>query len=473
MSQSTLPAGGPAPTASSRTEAGILLRIALPLWAGYVAEVAMWYTDMAAVGRLGSVELAAVGLAGDVLFEVLFILMGLVSIAGVLVAQALGANSIDDAAAGVRQGLWVSLAVSIPGTVLCWWLADLLSFTGQDPRVIELGRAYMEALSWCVLPLVAFSVLRSFMAALSRTRAVMVVTVGVAIVKPALTIFLVFGVGDWPGLGVAGAGWATSIDCWIILAALGLHIVRTPALKRYRLLAGPWGIDLSLWREIFRLGLPVAGMTLAEGAMFVAIAILAGRLGADVLAACQIVLNWMTLAFVAAISLGEAAMVRVAYAMGQGNPLRARRVGLLGGALTLIAMTAAGVVAVAAPGLIGAIFLDGDTPGDLAVLSLTAELLAIAALFQLFDGLQAVMSRALRGLKDTLAPLWIAGAGYWVLGIPGGYLLAFPLQLGGAGLWWGLAIGLCVAGVLLAVRFERHTRALIAVNDVRKGPTAS
>jgi MATE family multidrug resistance protein len=462
MTQTTAPARGPALAASLRREAGILLRIALPLWAGYVAEVVMWYTDMAVVGRIGSGELAAVGLAGDVLFELLFILMGLVSIAGVLVAQALGASSIKDAAAGVRQGLLVGCAVAVPVTALCWGLADLLSLTGQDPRVIAIAREYMAVVSWSVLPLIAFSVLRSFMAALARTRVVMAITVAVALVKPGLTYVLVFGWAGVPGLGVAGAGLATSAACWAMALALALAIHRAPDLAAYRVFEGPWRIDLKVWREIFRLGVPVAGMTAVEGAMFVVVAVLAGRLGADVLAACQIVLNWMTLAFVAAIALGEAAMVRVAFAMGQGNPGRARTVGWLGGAITLAAMTIGGAIGILAPGVIGAIFLDAEGEANIAVLALTAELLAIAALFQLFDGLQAVMARALRGLKDTLAPLWIAAAGYWVLGIPGGYLLAFPLGLGSAGLWWGLAIGLVVAGLLLAVRFEQHTRVLIA-----------
>lgn len=438
-----------------------LLAIALPLAAAYLAEVAMMLTDMVIVGRLGSVELAAVGLAGDLVFELLFICMGIASIVGVLVAQASGSGQPQFAGHAVRQGLWVATALSIAGTALCWNLASLLALTGQDPRVIALAEDYVHAVAWCFLPSMWFVVLRNFVTALSRARSVMVITIAAIALNLMLNYTLVFGKFGFPALGVAGAGWGTTIVCWVMFAALTRHIVRAADLKIYRIFGGLRAVDLSLCLEILRLGLPVAGITMVEGGMFAVVAILMGVLGANSLAANQIVFGWATTAIVVAIAVGEATMVRVAYGIGAGNPRAARRAGYLGIALGALFMAAMAALALSIPEYIAALFLDIDDPANADVLALAVTLFSIAALFQIFDGTQAIASRALRGLKDTFVPMWIGAVGYWVFGVTGGYVLAFPLGLDGPGLWWGLALGLSVAGVVLTWRFHVRIGALI------------
>jgi MATE family multidrug resistance protein len=438
-----------------RQEVRSLLVIAAPLAAAYLAEIAMMITDMAIVGRLGSVQLAAVGLAGDLMIEIMLFGMAIVSIVGVLVAQTIGAGDAQSGAHHLRQGLWLATALSIPSTLLCWNLMPLLALTDQDPAVLAFGESYLRAAVWCILPSLWFVVLREFVAALSRPQSVMVITVAAVALNAVLSYGLVHGAFGLPALGVAGAGWATSIVCWVMFAALAWHMTRAARFRPYRVFHALSRLDPAACRQILTLGLPLGGLALMEGGLFAVTAILMGVLGAEALAANQIVIAAIGTTFVVAMALGEAAAIRVAYGIGAGDPAQAQRAGLLGIGLGVLVMAAAAVVFLAAPETLAGLFLDLGDPANREVVELAAGLFVIAAVFQIFDGVQAISSRALRGLRDTFAPMWIAGLGYWGFGIPGGYLLAFVFGYGASGLWWGLALGLSVTAVMLAWRFFR------------------
>lgn len=448
----------PTRTAESR----VLLKIALPLIAAYLAELAMFITTKIVVGQLGYLELAAVGLAGELSFEVLVILMGLLSIVGVLVAQADGAGQRRNAGHAARQGFIVAAVIGLPATVLVWNLGALLALTGQDPRVVALATPYLHGLAGFVLPVLWFAVLRSFVTPLARTGAVMVITVAAVGLNYLLTLGLVHGDFGLPALGAAGAGWATTIVSWAMLGALALHTFRTPELRGYGLFRGRLRFDPAVCAEIARLGLPVAGLVLLEAGLFMAVAVLSGVLGAETLAAYEVLMGWIGIPFVIALGLAEATMVRVAHGIGRGSPAAARQAGLLGIAMGVSVLALLVVVPLGLSELIVRIFLAPEDPGFARVSALAAQLLVIVAVFQVFDGLQALASRALRGIRDTVVPLWLAAFGYWVLGVGGGCLLAFPLGLGAEGLWWGLALGLIVTANLLAWRFVRLTGRLMA-----------
>jgi len=450
--------GGPA-LPSWSAESRVLLRIALPLVAAYLAEIAMFMTTRIVVGRLGYHELAAVGLAGDLSFEVLVISMGVLSIVGVLVAQGVGTGRKQDARNAARQGFIVATTIGAPAALLVWNLAPLLALTGQDPEVVALAAPYLHALASFVLPVLWFAVLRNFVAALGHTGAVMVITVAAVGLNYVLTLGLVGGAFGLPSLGIAGAGWATTIVSWIMLACLALYVLKVPHLREYALFVGRLRLDPRVCREIARLGLPAAGLVALESGLFTVVSILSGVIGAEPLAAYQVLMGWIAIPFVIALGLAEATMVRVAYGLGRNSLDWSRRAGLLGIGIGLGTIGALIVVPLGLPELITRIFLDPADPGFDAIAALAARLFQIVVIFQVFDGLQAITSRALRGLRDTLAPLWLAGFGYWVIGIGGGCLLAFPMGLGTIGLWWGMALGLMTTGSLLAWRFLRLTRA--------------
>ena len=446
----------------TRSEAVTLMRIALPLSAAYLAEFAMFVTTKMVVGKLGYYELAAVGIAGNLSFEILVILMGLLSIVGVLCAQAEGAGEKKQAGLAVRQGIFVSLLLGTPSMILVWHLNIILEWTDQDPRVLQLVVPYLHGLSACVLPMLFFAVLRNFVSALARPQAVMAITTVAVLVNYLLTLWLVHGGWGIPPLGLFGAGLATSIVSWLMFLALLWHVYQTAALRGYGIFAERWKLDTAICKEIMVLGLPVAGLVFLEAGMFSAASILSGIISAETLAAYEIVMSWVGIPFVIALGIAEATMVRVAHGAGRNRLDTARQSGILGmfiGVLILVMMM---IIPLGFAAYIIDIFITPSDPGFTVVSLLSIEFLTIAAIFQVFDGLQAIAARALRGVKDSVVPLWIAGFGYWILGIGGGSWLAFWMDFGGVGLWWGLAMGLTATGLLLGYRFHQLSRKLIS-----------
>jgi MATE family multidrug resistance protein len=438
---------------SPRFEARILLTIAGPLIAAYVAEFAMTLTTKAIVGRLGYLELAGIGLASDSASEILVVLAGLLSVVGVLVAQAEGAGRKNEAGVAARQGFIVATVLGLIASVMVWHLDSALALTGQDPEIIALMGPYLKPLSGAILPMLWFFVLRTFVASLAKTGAVMVITIVAVGLNYVLCVGLVEGAYGLPALGVAGAGWAKTIVSVFMLLTLLAYAYLTPLFRGYGVFHGRLKLDLGICREIFRLGIPVAGIMILEASLFAAVAIFSGILGAIALATSQVMLAWIGIAFVTAHGLAEAGMVRVAHGAGRGNLAASRQAGLLTFGMGVAWLILLAAVPLSFPEPLVRVFLDPSDPGFEQVLALTTKLLVLAAFFQIFDGLQVMASLALRGMKDAIVPLWLAALGYWVLGAGGGWLLAFPMGMGAEGLWWGLAIGLTVTGSLLATRF--------------------
>ncbi|MEM7670467.1 MAG: MATE family efflux transporter [Pseudomonadota bacterium] len=434
-------------------ETGRLLTIAGPLAAAYLAELAMSLTTKSIVGQLGYRELASIGLAADTAAEIVVVLVGLLSVVGVLVAQAEGGDRKADAGLAARQGLIVATLLGVAATAVIWYLDVLLAATGQDRQIIVLMGPYLQPLSLSILPVLWFFALRTFVAALAKTWAILMITSCAVGLNYVLCAGLVHGAYGLPELGVSGAGWAKTIVALLMLVALLSYTYFTPTFRGYGLFRGRLRLDPGVCREIFRLGIPVAGIVILEAGLFAAVAIFSGQLGAVPLATYQVMLAWIGIAFMTAHGLAESAMVRVAYWVGRDSLASARQAGLLTfgmGVGWLVLLTA---VPLNYPEPLVRIFLDESDPGFSKVLSLTTQLLYLASFFQIFDGLQVMASLALRGLKDTIVPLWCAALGYWVFGVAGGWILAFPLEMGAHGLWWGMAFGLTITGSLLAIRF--------------------
>lgn len=443
---------------SAGAETRALLSIAGPLIASYAAEFAILLTTKIIVGRLGYLEFGAIGLASDASAAVTLVLVSLFSIVGVLVAQADGAGRPGDAGLAGRQGLILATLIAVPAMILVWNLDGILALTGQDPEVIALMGPYLGPHALSILPMFWFFVLRTFVAALARTQAVMVITVLAVGLNWALCTALVEGAWGLPEMGVAGAGWARVGVTVFMLAALAAYTYLTPNFRGYGLFHGRIRIDWRVIGEIVRLGLPVVAIVALETGMFTSVSIFSGILGPIALATYHVMLAWLGIAFMTARGLAEAGMVRVAWGVGRGSRASARRSGLLVFALGTAWLTMLAAVPLSFPETLVSVFLSRTDPGFEQVLARVAGLLVLAAFFQIFDGLQVLASLALRGLRDTVVPLWLAAIGYLLVGVLGGWALAFPLGLKAEGLWWGMASGLTVTGTLLAIRFAALTR---------------
>ena len=444
--------------APHRTELRATIAVAAPLCAGNLAQMAMGFVDTVMVGRLGGEAIAAAGLGSMLFFTTGMMLQGVLSAASPLAAHADGAGDRRAAAQIGSDGLALAVAMAAPMVAAMLLLEPLLVGLGYDRVLAGHIGEFLRAIVWGVPPFLAFGALRSLLAALARTRPVMVVLLLCIPGNAFLNWILIFGHLGSPPLGIAGAGYASAAVMWLMFAGLTLYIRLRPSLARLGLFRG---MAASRWpglRAILRLGLPIGGIMGLEVGVFALASVLMGVLGVASLGANQIELNCSGITFMVPLGIGQAATVRVAFELGAGRPLAARRAAAVALGLGVAFMGVTAVVLGTAARPIIAVYLDVDAPDNAAVVAIALKLFLVAALFQVVDGTQTIAAGALRGYKDTTVPMLLAGIGYWGLGAVGAWTLAFPLGHGAVGLWVGLALGLAVVAVLLAARLHAVAR---------------
>jgi multidrug resistance protein, MATE family len=430
------------------------LALGSPLAAANLAQMAMGVTNTLMVGRLGAMPLAAAGLGGMVYFTIGIILQGVLFAVAPLVAHALGAGERSAAGRTAGAGLVFGVLLAVPFVAALMLFDRLLEAVGYDAALAaEIGR-YLRALAWGGVAFLGFGVLRSLLAALSHARSVMVVLIACIAGNALLNWALIFGRLGAPALGVEGSGYASAINQWLMLAGLALCIRTMPGLAGLHMLRGGLAMSRTEMSRILRLGLPIGAIRGMEAGVFLAASVLMGLLGASALAAHQLVLNCASISFMVPLGLSQAATVRVAYEVGAGRERAARRAGFVALALGVGFMGMAAVVLWTAPQAIIGAYVDIANPANREVVRIARQLLAIAAIFQVVDGMQTIAAGALRGYRDTMVPLLLAAFGYWGAGFVGSWVLAFPLGYGPVGLWWGLAFGLAVVAALLTLRLH-------------------
>ncbi len=444
-----------------RKEIRQTLKLAGPIILAQLAQVSMTFVDTVMVGWLGTRQLAGVALGGAVLFPLVVVSLGILMAVGPMVAQGHGGGDRKAIKGAVRQGLWLATLLAVAATLAVWQGSWLLRWSGQEEEMIVLAEGYLRAIMWGVAPHLWFAVLRCFMEGLSRPRVVLVVTVGGLLLNVAGNYVLMYGKLGFPALGLVGCGWASTLVYWTMFLAMVFFVRRSEGLRSYRLLSRLSRPDWHQFLEVFRIGWPIGAMLGFEVGLFSATALLMGLFGKTALAAHQIALQCAGYTYMVPLGLSLAVSVRVGQAIGRRDLEGARRAGHVGMGLGPSFMVVAALCFWLFPRSIVSLFLDTNSVANNEVVLHTVGFLTIAAIFQVFDGLQATAAGALRGLKDTRTPMIVALVAYWIVGLSSGYLLAFQFGWQGTGLWWGLVLGLSTAALLLFWRFNSQVRAAI------------
>jgi MATE family multidrug resistance protein len=433
-----------------------MFALAVPVVVAELGWIAMGIVDTLMVGRLSAEAIGAVGL-GTALFNAGAVFsMGMLLGLDTLVSQAFGAGRLHECHRWLLHGTVLSLVLSLPVTAMFFALSGRLDGWGMDPHVLQLTRPYLDTVAWSTLPLLLFFCFRRYLQGLGLVRPIMIALVVANVANACTNWILIYGRFGAPALGVAGAAWATVASRVVMCVYLLMVIVLRERTARPRLLEMPMRVDVQSMRRLVTLGLPAALQFTLEVGVFAAASALAGRLTATSLAAHQIALNLAGLTFMVPFGIASAGAVRVGHAIGAGDGPGAARAGWTALLLGAVFMSAAAVTFLAVPHqLIGAF------THDPFVLRTGVSLLAVAAVFQLFDGLQGVGTGILRGLGDTRTPmLWNLFA-HWVLGLPLAYMLAFHVGMGVTGLWWGLSVGLIICGVALVAVWRRRIQTVL------------
>jgi MATE family multidrug resistance protein len=434
------------------------LQLAMPVVVGMVASFSMNFVDTLMAGRLPDKEIAMAGIAtgGAVWGAVLMFVLGLLMSLQPVVAQLDGAGNRPAGGAAARQGMWIALVIGVPYLLYMRSGRHLLEWMQVGADIVPTAVEYMDALSWGAPAMCLLLVLRFFSEGGGNTRLTMYMGLLGVVLNVPLNYILMFGKLGAPALGAEGCGLATAIVIWAQLLLMFFYVRWRPHFKDFDLF-GRW--DWPQWAAIWRLirvGLPIGTAIFVEGSLFIAAALLIARLGALPASAHLIAINYSALMFMVPLGLASAVTTRVGNALGRGQPEAARYAGLIGLALVLLTQTLGAATMLSFPGFIVRIYTD-----DPAITAIAVSLLFYSAIFQYSDGIQICAAGALRGLKDTLVPMFINILSYLVLGLSAGYYLTFNKAMGAAGMWIGMIIGLSFGAVLLLGRFLLKSRQLI------------
>jgi MATE family multidrug resistance protein len=342
--------------------------------------------------------------------------------------------------------VWLALLVTLPIVGVVYLINSLLPLLGLPSGVLVLARPYLAVIGWSLAPLLLYVAFRRYLQAMGIVRPVTYTLIAANVVNAGSNWILVFGHFGAPAMGVIGSAYATLAARCVMAVTLLVVILRRDRMQP-RLRQTPLSLDLERVRTLIALGFPAGAQMLLEVGVFASATALAGRVSTTALAAHQIAIHLASATFMIPYGLASAAAVRVGQAVGRHEPRRALTAGWTAIALGVGFMATAALVFLTIPALLIRAFTV-----DVEVIGIGVRLLFVAAVFQLFDGVQGVTTGALRGLGDTrTAMLWNLG-GHWAVGLPLGYLLCFRWGYGLVGLWWGLSVGLMICGVgLLAV----------------------
>ncbi|MFY9951760.1 MATE family efflux transporter [Bradyrhizobium sp.] len=429
------------------------LKLAAPIALTQLGQVAMMTTDLAFIGRLGEDAVAAAALAGTVYFVSFTFGMGLMSAVAPLAAQAFGARNPHLIRRALRTGLWAALLIALPIMAFPLRGEQILLALGQAGVPARLAQQYLFGLAWGVMPALWFLAIRGFMSAIHRPQPILWITLVAIPANALLAYLLIYGELGLPRLELFGAGLATTIvNFGTFIAGIWFATRRRP-FRKYHVLGHVWRIDWALMRQLLVIGAPISVAFLLEYGLFSAAALLMGLISTAALAAHQVALQVTAILFMVPFGIALAATVRVGHAVGRHDANAARRAGLVATLLGIVLASALTLAVVVARFAIARAFFGEASDGAGAAGELTATLLLVGATFFVTDAVQTIVAGSLRGMNDTRIPLLLAAIGYWIIGFPCAYGLAFFAQLGAVGVWIGLSGGTAIYALLLILRF--------------------
>jgi MATE family multidrug resistance protein len=460
------------PLAAARTELSALLRLALPLIASQLAHMLMVLTDTLMMARLSPEALAGGGLGAASYSFVSIFCIGVIAAVGTLVSIRQGAGDTLGATRLTQAGLWLAWIMAVVAGLLLWNLSPVLLLAGQRPENVGAAAQFLTLLPFALPGYLSFMALRGFSSAIGRTSPIMVISLAGTLANYALNHIFIEGLFGLPKMGLVGIGLVTAVVANLMALALAWHVRRHRAYAAFPIRQGLLRPSLAALRELWRLGLPIGGTYAVEVGLFAFAALCMGTMGSTQLGAHQIALQIVSVAFMVPAGLSYAVTMRIGKHYGAGRLQAARLAGRVAIGFGGVAMFGFAALFWLAARPLVELFLDAGDPAFAPVIELAISLLAVAAWFELFDGVQTIAMGAIRGLKDARTTFLVGLGCYWLIGAPAAWWFAFTLHGGAVGVWWGLALGLLCTAVSLSIAFEWRIERIIRLGALTSAPPA-
>lgn len=441
-------------THTLKQKAGQFLHILFPILITQIALSAITFFDTNMSGKFGTNDLAGVAIGTSLWIPIQTGLSGILMGITPIVSHLLGSKKNKDVAYQVTQGMWLSLFISVLvlaiGSLI---LSPVLYFMNLEPQVRDIAFRFLCAISFGIIPLFGYTVLRSCIDALGQTRISMLITLIALPVNVGLNYLLIFGNFGFPRLGGVGAGVASAITYWVIFVVALYFIYRFEPFNSLQLFRKFYSVSLTSFKELLKIGVPIGFSIFFETAVFSAVTLLMSRFDTVTIAAHQAAINFASTLYMIPLSICMSLTILVGFESGSGRLKDARQYSIMGiGSAAVLSLLTALVLLFAGNSVAG---LYSDEP---EVITLIQHFLIYAIFFQISDAIATPTQGVLRGYKDVNPAFIICFAAYWVIGLPTGYLLATYTDMGAYGYWVGLIAGLAIGAILLLSRLVKVQR---------------
>ncbi|MFB9864966.1 MATE family efflux transporter [Rufibacter immobilis] len=423
--------------------------LAYPVVLSQLGHILVSVADSVMAGRIGTLQLAAASLGNSIFTITLVFGLGISFSITPLVARADGRKNHTRIALVLLNGLFLNTIMGVLLFLAFWGLSPLIAYLNQPEEVVRLAIPYVNILFLSMVPLMVFQAFKQFAEGLSLTKQSMYISILANVLNVGLNYVLIYGKLGMPALGLNGAAWATLISRVIMAIMMGMFVFMAPRFARYRHYLRFQSISWTHIVRMLKIGFPISLQMIFEMGAFSFSAVMIGWVGAMELAAHQIALNIASVTYMMASGISAAATIRVGKLRGSGDLEGTKTAGYSSLIMGVVFMATSATLIILCKDLIPHLYVK-----DEMVHALAAQLLIIAAVFQLSDGVQVVGLGALRGLEDVKVPSMISLFSYWLIALPVGYALGFWLGMGAIGIWLGLFTGLTIAAVLLFFRFR-------------------
>ena len=444
------------------------LKLSGPVIMGLLGHTFVAFADNIMVGQLGTAELAAVSLGNSFVFIAMSLGIGFSTAITPLVAESDGANDVKAGRSALKHGLVLCTILGFALFGMMLLMKPLMHHMNQPQEVVELALPYLDVVAFSLIPLVIFQAFKQFSEGLSQTKYPMYATIVSNVVNITLNYLLIFGSFGFPKMGIVGAGIGTLISRIVMVVMIWYQLSSRKKFHDYVTHFNFRLLELAKLKHILKLGFPSALQFFFEVAIFTSAIWLSGVLGKNAQAANQIALNLSSMTYMVGMGLGVVAMIRVGNQKGLKDYFNLRRIAQSVFLLTLFFEIIFAIFFLFGRDFLPTIYLDTtdvvNQLDNIEVITLGAELLLIAAFFQISDGLQVAILGALRGLQDVNIPTLLIFIAYWIVGFPLCYYLGLQTDLKSVGIWIGLLAGLSASALLLYLRFNYLTKRLLLSN---------
>ena len=445
------------------------LQLAYPVILGMLGHTLIGIVDNIMVGKLGSTELAAVSLGNSLIFVAMSLGIGFSTAITPIVAEADAEKNVGKIRLAFHNGLFLCVILGFMLFLLVVLAKPIMEMLHQPKEVIALAKPFVDWVAFSLVPLIIYQGYKQFADGLSMTKISMYAIIMANVLHVIINYLLIYGIWFFPKMGIIGAALGTVISRIAMVTFMHVILSRKEQLKPYFQGFSFDEIKKSTINKIINLGLPSAMQMLFEVVLFTAAIWLCGNIGKTSQAANQIALSLASMTFMFAMGLSVVSMIRISNQKGLNDYKQlivvARSIFLLAIIIEIIFA----VMFVALHQILPYLFLNMDNKLQLLdneeVITISAKLLLVAAVFQISDGIQVVVLGALRGLQDVKIPMYITFVAYWVVGFPISYYLGLKTDLGAVGVWIGLLAGLTAAAIFLYIRFHYLTKKLLKQNS--------